>query len=83
LYSNSLLTPGSVVLATAYCDPSKPKGTGKDEAVIWINNYGKGRVFNCALGHDVKALSDKPTQAWLRRGAEWAATGKVESQSGR
>ena len=80
LYSNSLLTPGSVVLATAYCDPAKPKGTGKDEAVIWVNNYGKGRVFQCGLGHDVKALSDKPVQDWLRRGVEWAATGKVESK---
>lgn len=80
LYSNSLLTPGSVVLATAYCDPSKPKGTGKDEAVIWINTYGKGRVFNCALGHDAKALSDKPVETWMRRGVEWAATGKVESK---
>lgn len=80
LYSNSLLTPGSVVLATAYCDPGKPKGTGKDEAVIWINNYGKGRVFNCALGHDVKAVTDKPVLAWLRNGTEWAGTGKVSDR---
>jgi type 1 glutamine amidotransferase len=78
LYSNSMLTPGSVVLATAYCDPSKPKGTGKDEAVIWVNTYGNGRVFECALGHDAKALADKPVEEWMRRGVEWAATGKVE-----
>jgi len=82
LYSNSMLPPGSVVLATAYCDPAKPRGTGKDEAVVWVNNYGKGRVFECSLGHDTKALSDKPVQEWLRRGVEWAATGKVESKSG-
>jgi type 1 glutamine amidotransferase len=81
LYSNSLLTPGSVVLATAYADPSKPRGTGKDEAVIWVNTYGKGRVFNCALGHDVKALSDKPVQDWIKRGVEWAAIGKVTKDS--
>jgi type 1 glutamine amidotransferase len=79
LYQNSLLTPGSVVLATAYSDPSKPKGTGKDEAVIWVNHYGKGRVFNCGLGHDTTALGDKNYQAWLRRGVEWAATGEVSS----
>jgi type 1 glutamine amidotransferase len=76
LYQNSMLTPGSVVLATAYSDPGKPKGTGKDEAVVWVNNYGKGRVFECALGHDTRAL-DKPVLEWMRRGAEWAATGKV------
>jgi type 1 glutamine amidotransferase len=81
LYQNSMLTPGSVVLATAYSDASKPRGTGKDEAVIWVNNYGKGRVFECVLGHDVKALSDKPVQEWMRRGVEWAATGMVQANA--
>ena len=81
LYSASLRTPGSVVLATAYCDSSKPMGTGMDEAVIWVNQYGKGRVYNNVLGHDVAALSDKNVQEWLRHGVEWAATGKVESHS--
>lgn len=81
LYQNSLLTPGSVVLATAYSDPAKPRGTGKDEAVIWVNHYGKGRVFNCGLGHDTKAMADPAYQAWLRRGVEWAATGEVASDS--
>ena len=78
LYQNSLMVPGSVVLATAYSDPSKPKGTGKDEPVIWVNTYGKGRVFNNVLGHDVEAMSDPKFQAWLRRGVIWAATGKAE-----
>ncbi|MCA1684836.1 MAG: ThuA domain-containing protein, partial [Planctomycetia bacterium] len=36
LYSASMRTRGSVVLATAYCDPSKPQGTGMDEAVVWV-----------------------------------------------
>ena len=79
LYSASMRTKGSVVLATAYCDPSKPEGTGMDEAVVWVNQYGKGRVFECVLGHDVNALSDKPVQQWIRRGTEWAATGDVSS----
>lgn len=77
LYSNSLMVPGSVVLATAYCDPSKPRGTGKDEPVIWVNAYGKGRVYNNALGHDVEAMNDPAFQTWLRRGVIWAATGDV------
>ncbi|GAC1475075.1 MAG: hypothetical protein NVSMB9_26760 [Isosphaeraceae bacterium] len=81
LYQNSLVTPGSVILATAHSDPAKPKGTDKDEPVIWVNTYGKGRVYNNALGHDTKALSDKNVQAWMRRGVEWAATGKVEKES--
>ena len=77
LYQNSLLPPGSVVLATAYSDPSKPKGTGKDEAVIWASTYGKGRVFENVLGHDVATINDPGFQSWTRRGVIWAATGKV------
>jgi type 1 glutamine amidotransferase len=78
LYQNSLLTPGSIVLATAYSDPNKPRGTGKDEAVIWVNTYGKGRVYNNALGHDTTAVADPALQAWMVRGIEWAATGEVD-----
>jgi type 1 glutamine amidotransferase len=77
LYQNSLLPPGSVVLATAYSDPSKPRGTGKDEAVIWASTYGKGRVFENVLGHDVETIQDPGFQTWTRRGTLWAATGKV------
>ena len=77
LYQNSMLTPGSVVLATAYSDPKLPKGTGKDEAMLWVNHYGEGRVVNCVLGHDVSAHQDPGVQAWLKRAVEWAATGEV------
>ncbi|MDR3620588.1 MAG: ThuA domain-containing protein, partial [Paludisphaera borealis] len=78
LYQNSKLPAGAEVLATAYSDPAKTKGTGKDEAVIWVNTYGKGRVYSNVLGHDVEALSDPNLHPWLRRGVIWAATGKVD-----
>lgn len=81
LYSACMRKPGSVVLATAYADASKPMGTGLEEAVIWVNNYGKGRVVENVLGHDAKAMSDKNYQEWVRRGIEWAATGQVASTS--
>jgi type 1 glutamine amidotransferase len=77
LYQNSLLQPGSVVLATAYSDPSKPRGTGKDEAIIWVSTYGKGRVFENVMGHDVATINDPGFQTWTRRGVIWAATGEV------
>lgn len=80
LYSNNLLTPGSVVIATAFCDPKKPKGTGKDEAVIWVNQYGKGRVYNNVLGHDSAAMADSAYREWFRNGVEWAATGSVTTK---
>jgi sialate O-acetylesterase len=78
LYQNSVMLPGNVVLATAFSDPKKPRGTNKDEPVIWVNSYGKGRVYNNALGHDVKAMTDPNFHAWIRRGVIWAATGKVD-----
>jgi type 1 glutamine amidotransferase len=79
LYQNSLVTPGSEVLATAYSDKDKdPKNTGKDEPVVWVATYGKGRVYHNALGHDVEAMKNSPGfQALLIRGVEWAATGEV------
>jgi type 1 glutamine amidotransferase len=81
LYSASMRTRNSLVLATAYADPSKPQGTGMDEAVVWVNNYGKGRVFENALGHDTTAMSDPNYQRLMRRGVEWAATGEVSSDA--
>ena len=37
-------------------------------------NYGRGRVFHCVLGHDVKALRAAPEVLELfRRGTAWAA----------
>ena len=78
LYQNSMSVPGSVVLATAFSDPNKPRGTGKDEPVIWVNNYGKGRVYENVLGHDLGAMADPKYQELMRRGVIWAATGKAD-----
>jgi type 1 glutamine amidotransferase len=78
LYQNSVMLPGSEVLATAYSDPAKPKGTGKDEPVIWVNHYGKGRVYENVLGHDAQAMADPNFQEWMRRGVIWAATGGLD-----
>ncbi len=80
LYQNSLITPGSEVLVTAYSDKAKdPKNTGKDEPMVWINKFGEGRVVNNALGHDMEAISDKNFQALMIHCVEWAAT--VETKS--
>ena len=79
LYQNSLMLPGSEVLATAYSDKAKdPRNTGKDEPVMWIAHYGKGRIVENVLGHDVTAMqSSSGFQTLLIRGVEWAATGKA------
>jgi hypothetical protein len=64
------------VLATAYADPAN-RGTGFDEPMLMALTWGKGRVFHTTLGHDALALSCVGFMTTLRRGAEWAATGKV------
>ena len=80
LYQNSMITEGSQVLVTAYSDPSKDeKNTGKDEPMVWVNKYGKGRVCQNALGHDVEAMQSAGFKTLLVRCVEWAATGETTS----
>ncbi len=76
LYSR-LRGPGHMtVLATAYSDPAN-RGTGFDEPLLMVSQFGKGRVFHTAFGHDVTALSSTDGVVTFQRGVEWAATGKV------
>ena len=64
------------VLATAYSDPANA-GSGHDEPMLMVLNYGKGRIFHTTLGHDVNALSSVDFIVTFQRGTEWAATGNV------
>ena len=64
------------VLASAFSDPAKG-GTGDDEPMLMTIGFGKGRVFHTALGHALEAIKDAGFATTLRRGVEWAATGKV------
>ncbi len=76
------------VLATAYSAP-ETGGTGQDEPMMIVLNYGRGRIFHQILGHvwpgdpaqdkgaTMIALEGTGFQTTLLRGAEWAATGEV------
>jgi type 1 glutamine amidotransferase len=76
LYQNSVMLPESVVLATAFSDKKiDAKNSDKQEPVVWVATYGKGRVCENVLGHDVAAMKSLGFQALLIRGCEWAATG--------
>jgi len=83
LYHGLSMQPNIHLLATAYDDPhncsknGKTCGSGKDEPMIWTLKYGTGRVFQTALGHDVKAMDSAGFRLTLVRGTEWAATGTV------
>jgi uncharacterized protein len=81
LYQNSVMLPDSRVLATAFSDKKlDPKNTDRHEPVVWVSQYGKGRVVENVLGHDVPAMKNSPGfQVLLIRGVEWAAKGEAKA----
>jgi uncharacterized protein len=64
------------VLATAFSDP-KTGGTGRDEPMLMVLDFDKGRVFHTTLGHADYSMDCVGFITTLLRGTEWAATGKV------
>jgi type 1 glutamine amidotransferase len=64
------------VLATAFA-PEDKGGAGEHEPLLFTVSYGKGRVFQNALGHTAKELKSVAFIVPFQRGAEWAASGKV------
>ncbi len=45
---------------------------GKAHPMAYTKDYGKGKVFFLALGHDERALGHPEFQKMLRRGVDWA-----------
>jgi type 1 glutamine amidotransferase len=76
LYHRMKVLPGVQVIASAI-DAKEQNGTGRDEPVLMVNRYGKGRVFHTTLGHDDIALTSPGFISTFARGVEWAATGHV------
>lgn len=64
------------VLATAFSSKAT-NGTGENEPMLMVTNFGKGRVFHTTLGHGTDSMSGLGFQITLLRGTEWAATGHV------
>jgi type 1 glutamine amidotransferase len=69
------------VLATAYSDKNMG-GTGRDEPILMVVEWGKGRIFHTVLGHVGKESTHPAVEGasfivTFLRGTEWAATGKV------
>ena len=51
--------------------------SGMTEPIVYVKPYGKGRVLQNVLGHGNDSKQNPAYQQLLRRGVEWAATGKV------
>jgi type 1 glutamine amidotransferase len=64
------------ILASAYADADKG-GSGRDEPVLMVIDYGKGRVFHSPLGHADYSVACVGFITTFLRGCEWAATGNV------
>jgi type 1 glutamine amidotransferase len=47
-------------------------------SMIWIHEYGKGRLFNTGLGHDQKAWDNPALQKLVIRSLYWAAKKPVK-----
>ncbi len=76
LWHNVKFQPDIHILCSAYSSVEK-NGSGKNEPVVIVTNYKKGRNFYNILGHDTTAMQNKAWQTLMLRGIEWAATGKI------
>jgi type 1 glutamine amidotransferase len=68
------------VLASAF-SAKETRGSGEHEPLLMTIEFGKGRVFHTALGHNSgKDITSQRCLGFIttfQRGTEWAATGKV------
>jgi type 1 glutamine amidotransferase len=46
---------------------------GKPQPLLFESVYGKGRMFQTALGHDLKAMSNRQFVDTMIRGTRWVA----------
>jgi type 1 glutamine amidotransferase len=76
LYAIDKVFPEAIALATAADKKKDAAGawvpTTKENTIIWVNTYGKGRVFGTTLAHANKTFADPVFLDLLTRGMLWA-----------
>lgn len=72
-----LVDPAVKVLATTVIDGADmPWLAGVNMPSAWTRQWGRGRVFYCALGHSLDILEHPSMTTLLRRAIDWAARAK-------
>lgn len=66
LYKNEKIWPTATPLAQAYGEDTK-----QDHVCIWVNTYGKARVFTTTLGHSDETMSSPVYLNLVTRGFLW------------
>jgi type 1 glutamine amidotransferase len=75
-----LIDPAVKVLANASIDGDDMDWiTGVQMPVAWKRQWGKGRVFYCALGHTLDVLKQLSTTTLLSRALLWACRSSEKS----
>ena len=72
---NTASAPGKISSARLHAVPlaqAYGEDTKKDHTVIWLNTYGKGRVFSTTLGHQNSTMSNPVYLDLVTRGLLWA-----------
>lgn len=68
LYVIEKLWPSAKALATSVSEQD-----GKTYPVVWINTYGKTRIFGTTFGHSDDTFRDPVFLSYVSRGVLWAA----------
>lgn len=74
LYEIDKIWPNCTPLAEAYGERSK-----KDQPCIWVNTYGKARVFGTTLGHFNEEMDNEVFLGMITRGLLWSCNRLDES----
>ena len=79
-YLHSKLQADNNVLAVREikADQFKDKPNTKTEPYTWTRNYGKGRVFYTAYGHDENTWQNEDFHALILRGILWAVNDEAK-----
>jgi len=67
LYKNEKLWENFVPLAQAYGEDTK-----KDHCLVWVNTYGKGKIFGTTMGHSNETMSHEVFLDLVARGLLWS-----------